>query len=74
VIEPEIPDLAETRRWIARMINSLALAVGKTVRMNSLAATSSLLQPGRRRWLQVGTQDAVTGIERNQNRTCFDLK
>jgi len=30
VIKPEIPDLAETRRWIARMINSLANVVGKT--------------------------------------------
>jgi hypothetical protein len=29
VIKPEIPDLAETRRWIARMINSLASVVGK---------------------------------------------
>jgi len=29
VIKPEIPDLAETRRWIARMINSLANVVGK---------------------------------------------
>ena len=29
VIKPEIPDLAETRRWIARMINSLAVVVGK---------------------------------------------
>ena len=29
VIKPEIPDLAETRRWIARMINSLAAVVGK---------------------------------------------
>jgi MinD-like ATPase involved in chromosome partitioning or flagellar assembly len=29
VIRPEIPDLAETRRWIARMINSLANVVGK---------------------------------------------
>jgi MinD-like ATPase involved in chromosome partitioning or flagellar assembly len=29
VIKPEIPDLAETRRWIARMINSLAPVVGK---------------------------------------------
>ena len=30
VIKPEIPDLAETRRWIARMINSLANVVGKS--------------------------------------------
>jgi len=30
VIKPEIPDLAETRRWIARMINALAQAVGKS--------------------------------------------
>jgi MinD-like ATPase involved in chromosome partitioning or flagellar assembly len=30
VIKPEIPDLAETRRWIARMINSLASVVGKS--------------------------------------------
>ena len=29
VIKPEIPDLAETRRWISRMINSLANVVGK---------------------------------------------
>jgi hypothetical protein len=29
VIKPEIPDLAETRRWIARMIHSLAGVVGK---------------------------------------------
>ncbi|MBV6433337.1 MAG: hypothetical protein IANPNBLG_03515 [Bryobacteraceae bacterium] len=29
VIKPEIPDLAETRRWIARMINSLANVVGR---------------------------------------------
>jgi MinD-like ATPase involved in chromosome partitioning or flagellar assembly len=29
VIKPEIPDLAETRRWISRMINSLASVVGK---------------------------------------------
>jgi MinD-like ATPase involved in chromosome partitioning or flagellar assembly len=28
VIKPEIPDLAETRRWIARMIGSLANVVG----------------------------------------------
>jgi len=28
VIKPEIPDLAETRRWIARMIRSLASVVG----------------------------------------------
>jgi MinD-like ATPase involved in chromosome partitioning or flagellar assembly len=30
VIKPEIPDLAETRRWLARMINSLANVVGKS--------------------------------------------
>jgi MinD-like ATPase involved in chromosome partitioning or flagellar assembly len=30
VIKPEIPDLAETRRWLARMINSLASMVGKS--------------------------------------------
>lgn len=30
VIKPEIPDLAETRRWLARMINSLASVVGKS--------------------------------------------
>lgn len=29
VIKPEIPDLAETRRWIARMIRSLASMVGR---------------------------------------------
>jgi len=29
VIKPEIPDLAETRRWISRMIRSLAGQVGK---------------------------------------------
>lgn len=29
VIKPEIPDLAETRRWIARMIRSLAGLVGR---------------------------------------------
>jgi MinD-like ATPase involved in chromosome partitioning or flagellar assembly len=29
VIKPEIPDLAETRRWIARMIASLAGSVGR---------------------------------------------
>jgi MinD-like ATPase involved in chromosome partitioning or flagellar assembly len=29
VIKPEIPDLAETRRWIARMIGSLAGSVGR---------------------------------------------
>lgn len=29
VIKPEIPDLAETRRWIARMIHSLAGLVGR---------------------------------------------
>jgi MinD-like ATPase involved in chromosome partitioning or flagellar assembly len=29
VIKPEIPDLAETRRWIARMIRSLAHVVGR---------------------------------------------
>lgn len=29
VIKPEVPDLAETRRWIARMISSLSGAVGK---------------------------------------------
>jgi len=29
VIKPEIPDLAETRRWISRMISSLANVVGK---------------------------------------------
>jgi MinD-like ATPase involved in chromosome partitioning or flagellar assembly len=30
VIKPEVPDLAETRRWIARMIASLASSVGKS--------------------------------------------
>lgn len=30
VIKPEIPDLAETRRWLARMIGSLSASVGKT--------------------------------------------
>lgn len=29
VIKPEIPDLAETRRWISRMIGSLAGVVGR---------------------------------------------
>lgn len=29
VIKPEIPDLAETRRWIARMIRSLSNSVGR---------------------------------------------
>jgi hypothetical protein len=29
VIKPEIPDLAETRRWITRMIHSLANVVGR---------------------------------------------
>ncbi|MBU2611451.1 MAG: hypothetical protein KJ606_11005, partial [Chloroflexi bacterium] len=29
VIKPEIPDLAETRRWIARMIQSLSGKVGR---------------------------------------------
>ena len=29
VIKPEIPDLAETRRWISRMINSLAKATSQ---------------------------------------------
>jgi MinD-like ATPase involved in chromosome partitioning or flagellar assembly len=29
VIKPEIPDLAETRRWIARMISSLSDVVGR---------------------------------------------
>jgi MinD-like ATPase involved in chromosome partitioning or flagellar assembly len=29
VIKPEVPDLAETRRWIARMISSLSGSVGK---------------------------------------------
>jgi len=29
VIRPEIPDLAETRRWIARMIGSLAASAGR---------------------------------------------
>lgn len=30
VVKPEIPDLAETRRWITRMINSLSSVVGRT--------------------------------------------
>jgi len=30
VIKPEIPDLAETRRWLARMIGSLSASVGKS--------------------------------------------
>lgn len=29
VIKPEVPDLAETRRWIARMISSLSGQVGR---------------------------------------------
>lgn len=29
VIKPEIPDLAETRRWLARMISSMAASTGR---------------------------------------------
>jgi MinD-like ATPase involved in chromosome partitioning or flagellar assembly len=38
VIKPEIPDLAETRRWIARMVNTLASTTGRS---NAMAFVSS---------------------------------
>ena len=38
VIKPEIPDLAETRRWIARMVSTLASSTGRS---NAMAFVSS---------------------------------
>ena len=38
VIKPEIPDLAETRRWIARMVSTLASTTGRS---NAMAFVSS---------------------------------
>jgi MinD-like ATPase involved in chromosome partitioning or flagellar assembly len=38
VIKPEIPDLAETRRWISRMISSLAGQVGKASAMEFIGS------------------------------------
>ena len=38
VIKPEIPDLAETRRWIARMVSTLASPTGRS---NAMAFVSS---------------------------------
>ena len=38
VIKPEIPDLAETRRWISRMVSTLASSTGRS---NAMAFVSS---------------------------------
>jgi MinD-like ATPase involved in chromosome partitioning or flagellar assembly len=42
VIKPEIPDLAETRRWIARMIASLSGTVGKMSAMEFVGSRVKL--------------------------------
>ena len=42
VIKPEIPDLAETRRWIARMIASLSDTVGKMSAMEFVGSRVKL--------------------------------
>jgi MinD-like ATPase involved in chromosome partitioning or flagellar assembly len=38
VIKPEVPDLAETNRWVARMINSLAATNGKAAAMEFIGS------------------------------------
>jgi MinD-like ATPase involved in chromosome partitioning or flagellar assembly len=42
VIKPEIPDLAETRRWVSRMIASLASQVGKTAAIEFIGSRVKL--------------------------------
>ncbi len=42
VIKPEVPDLSETRRWIARMINSLSGTAGKAAAIDFIGSRVKL--------------------------------
>ena len=75
VIKPEIPDLAETRRWITRMIGLMASDVGREAAFEYIGSRVKLCyrvglrQPGYGRWIQGCSPDAARRIARRQDGT-----
>ena len=75
VIKPEIPDLAETRRWITRMIGSMASDVGREAAFEYIGSRVKLCyrvglrQPGYGRWIQGCSPDAARRVVRRQDGT-----